>query len=118
MFCKGSLSKFLFLLWFGKDFLLFKKGFGSIINLLVDKNEFWVSIGDFDDLGEEGGGVVVLGWSYDSVISSLLLGFVRIWDSKESCISSWWGFLMKKKGKDMLSREKESLDMECVLDEE
>jgi hypothetical protein len=118
LFRKGSSSKFSLSSRLGKDSPLFKKGPGSTTNSSADKNEPRASIGDLDDLGEEGGGAAALGRSYDSVTSSPSLGPARTRDSKESRISSWRGFSMKKKGKDTPSREKESLDMERAPDEE
>lgn len=118
LFRKGSSSKFSLSSRLGKDSNLFKKGPGSTTNSSADKYEHRSSIGDLDDLGEEGGsGAAALGRSYDSVTSSPSLGPARTRDSKESRMSSWRGFSMMKKGKETPSKEKESLEMERGPDE-
>lgn len=121
LFRKGSSSKFSLSGRLGKDSPLFKKGPSSTANS-SDKNtaEHRSSIGDLDDLGEEGLGTSMsaLGRSYDSMASSPSLGPARTRDSKESRMSGWRNFSMKKKGKETPGREKESMEMDRAPDEE
>ncbi|KAF4966263.1 hypothetical protein FZEAL_10673 [Fusarium zealandicum] len=111
LFRKGSSSKFSLSSRLGKDSGLFKKGPGSATysekNLSADHRS---SIGDLDDLGED---ISQLGRSYDSMASSPSLGTgsFRSKDPKEGRMGSW-RFSMKKKGKEVAAKEKESLEIE------
>lgn len=114
LFRKGSSSKFSLSSRLGKDSGLFKKGPGSTTNsdrnLSADQRS---SIGDIDDLGED----VQFGRSYDSMTSSPVLVPAKSKDSKESRMSSW-RFSMRKKGRDGILKEKESIELDRPTDEE
>lgn len=114
LFRKGSSSKFSLSSRLGKDSGLFKKGPGSTTNsdrnLSADQRS---SIGDIDDLGED----VQFGRSYDSMTSSPVLVPAKSKDSKESRMSSW-RFSMRKKGRDGVLKEKESIELDRPADEE
>lgn len=115
LFRKGSSSKFSLSSRLGKESGLFKKGPGSASN--SDRNasaEQRSSIGDVDDLGEDG---APFGRSYDSMASSPSLGPSKSKDSREGRMSSW-RFSMRKKSKDTPVREKESLDIERATEED
>ncbi|KAG6034240.1 hypothetical protein E4U41_006620 [Claviceps citrina] len=109
LFRKGSSGKFSLSSRLGKESGLFKKGPGSTTN--SDRNvssEQRSSIGDADDLGEDG---TPFGRSYDSMASSPSLGPTKSKESRESRMSSW-RFSMRKKSKDTGIKERESLDMD------
>lgn len=113
LFRKSSSSKFSLSSRLGKESGLFKKGPGSTSN--SDRNasaEQRSSIGDVDDLGEDG---APFGRSYDSMTSSPSLGPSKSKDSREGRMSAW-RFSMRKKSTAV--KEKESLDMERAPDEE
>jgi hypothetical protein len=115
LFRKGSSSKFSLSSRLGKESGLFKKGPGSTSN--SDRNtsaEQRSSIGDIDDLGEEG---APFGRSYDSMASSPALGPSKSKDSREGRMSSW-RFSMRKKSKDTAVKEKESLEIERAPEED
>ncbi|KHN96757.1 Fibronectin type III domain protein [Metarhizium album ARSEF 1941] len=114
LFRKGSSSKFSLSSRLGKDSGLFKKGPGSTSN--SDRNasaEQRTSIGNADDLGEDG---AAFGRSYDSMTSSPSLGPSKSKDSREGRMSSW-RFSMRKKTKDAPARDKESLEIERAPDD-
>ncbi|KAK2594990.1 hypothetical protein QQS21_007297 [Conoideocrella luteorostrata] len=115
LFRKGSSSKFSLSTRLGMESGLFKKGPGSTAN--SDRNvssEQRSSIGDADDLGEDG---ATFGRSYDSMTSSPALGPSKSKESREGRMSSW-RFSMKKKSKDTGLKEKESPEMDRAPDEE
>ncbi|KAG8420686.1 hypothetical protein J3459_010843 [Metarhizium acridum] len=115
LFRKGSSSKFSLSSRLGKESGLFKKGPGSISN--SDRNaaaEHRMSIGNVDDLGEDG---TPFGRSYDSMTSSPSLGPSKSKDGKEGRMSSW-RFSMRKKGKDAPAKDKESLEPERAPEED
>ncbi|KAF5130636.1 Reticulocyte-binding protein 2 a [Metarhizium anisopliae] len=115
LFRKGSSSKFSLSSRLGKESGLFKKGPGSTSN--SDRNasaEQRMSIGNVDDLGEDG---TPLGRSFDSMTSSPSLGPSKSKDSKEGRMSSW-RFSMRKKGKDAPAKDKESLEIERAPEED
>lgn len=115
LFRKGSSSKFSLSSRLGKDSSLFKKGPGSTTN--SDKNmsaDQRSSIGDIDDLGED---TSQYGRSYESMTSSPSLSQAKSKDTKDSRKSNW-RFSVRKKGKDVMAKEKESLDIERATDEE
>ncbi|GAB0137545.1 hypothetical protein EsDP_00005805 [Epichloe bromicola] len=115
LFRKGSSSKFSLSSRRGKESGLFKKGPGSTAN--SDRNvssEQRSSIGDADDLGEDG---TSFGRSYDSMASSPSFGPSKSKESRESRMSSW-RFSMRKKSKDTGIKEKESLEMDRAPDED
>ncbi|PHH83442.1 hypothetical protein CDD82_758 [Ophiocordyceps australis] len=116
LFRKGSSSKFGLSARLGKDSGLFKKSPGSAANsernASADRPS---SVGDADDLGDDG---AALGRSYDSMASS-----TSSKPAKEAGRMSSWRWSMssiKKKGKESSSaaREKESLELERAPDEE
>ncbi|KAJ4271588.1 hypothetical protein NW762_000292 [Fusarium torreyae] len=119
LFRKGSSSKFSTLSSrLSKDSVLFKKGPGS--STFSEKNasaEHRPSIGDADELGED---VSQLGRSYDSLASSPSLGqgSFRSKDTPKEGRMSTWRFSMKKKNKDAVAKEKESLENDRAVDEE
>ncbi|OAA46894.1 Fibronectin type III domain protein [Metarhizium rileyi] len=116
LFRKGSSSKFSLSSRLGKESGLFKKGPGSTSNN-SDRNasaEQRTSIGNVDDLGEDG---AAFGRSYDSMTSSPSLGPSKSKDSREGRMSSW-RFSMRKKGKDAPVKEKESQDIEQAPEED
>jgi hypothetical protein len=106
LFRKSSSSRFSLSSRLGKDSGLFKKGPGSTTNSDKNMSAERSSIGDFDDMGDDGIG---LGRSYDSVTSSPSLGPAKAKD-KEGRMSGW-RFSMKKKGKDPKD-PKDSLDLD------
>lgn len=115
LFRKGSSSKFSLSSRLGKDTSLFKKGPGSSGN--SDKNmsaDQRSSIGDVDDLGDD---LAQYGRSYESMTSSPSLGTAKSKDSKESRKSNW-RFSVRKKGRDVAAKEKESLDTERATDDD
>lgn len=105
LFRKGSSSRFNLTSRLGKDSALFKKGPGSTAN--SDKNipADRSSVGDIDDIGDDG---AMLGRSLDSVTSSPSLGPAKSREREKEGRMNTWRFSMKKKGKDA----KESLDLD------
>ncbi|KAM0209163.1 hypothetical protein ACHAPQ_000447 [Fusarium lateritium] len=118
LFRKGSSSKFSTLSSrLSKDSVLFKKGPGS--STFSEKNmsaEHRSSIGDADELGED---ISQLGRSYDSMASSPSLGqgSFRSKEAPKEGRMGTWRFSMKKKNKDPVAKEKESLENDRTLDE-
>ncbi|KAG5926615.1 hypothetical protein E4U42_003125 [Claviceps africana] len=115
LFRKGSSGKFGLSSRLGKESGLFKKSPGSTTN--SDRNassEQRSSIGDADDLGDDG---ALFGRSYDSMASSSSLGLSKSKESRESRMSSW-RFSMRKKSKDTGIRERESMEMDRASDED
>ncbi|KAG6177135.1 hypothetical protein E4U27_004528 [Claviceps purpurea] len=116
LFRKGSSSKFSLSSRLGKESGLFKKGPGSATNSERNvSSEQRSSLGDADDLGEDG---ALFGRSYDSMASSSpSLGPSKSKEGRESRMSSW-RFSMRKKSRDTGIKERESLEMERAPDEE
>ncbi|KAG5980316.1 hypothetical protein E4U55_004164 [Claviceps digitariae] len=115
LFRKGSSGKFSLSSRLGKESGLFKKSPGSTTNSdRYVSSEQRSSIGDADDLGDDG---ALFGRSYDSMASSPSLGPSKSREGRESRMSSW-RFSMRKKSKDTGIKERESLDMDRAPDED
>ncbi|KAG6015312.1 hypothetical protein E4U54_003733 [Claviceps lovelessii] len=115
LFRKGSSGKFSLSSRLGKESGLFKKSPGSTANSdRYVSSEQRSSIGDVDDLGDDG---ALFGRSYDSMASSPSIGPSKSKESRESRMSSW-RFSMRKKSKDTGIRERESLEMDRAPDED
>ncbi|KJZ71540.1 hypothetical protein HIM_09078 [Hirsutella minnesotensis 3608] len=119
LFRKGSSSKFSLSSRLGKESGLFKKGPGSASNSdKLGPADHRSSIGDLDDLGDDG--AAALGRSYDSVTSSPSLGPSRSRDGREGGRMSSWRFSMssmKKKGKETPVKEREETEVDRTVDE-
>ncbi|KAG6008754.1 hypothetical protein E4U21_003952 [Claviceps maximensis] len=115
LFRKGSSGKFSLSSRLGKESGLFKKSPGSTANSdRYISSEQRSSIGDVDDLGDDG---ALFGRSYDSMTSSPSLGPSKSKESRESRMSSW-RFSMRKKSKDNGVKERESLELDRAPDED